>query len=146
MASAPARRRSADVRSLPTAAPRAVSSSVPSIAVARLKKRSEFLRVAQGGRKRVTATLVMQAMARDPGEASARVGFTTSKKLGNAVARNRIRRRLKAACAQVLPQRAQPGCDYVVIGRPAAREAEFTAILRDLGYALRDLRFSEETK
>ena len=85
--------------------------------IARLKRRAEFLRVAGGRRKAVTPGLILQALERPREDAAMlnadtndapRVGFTASRKVGIAVARNRARRRLKAAAAQVMPRRNDP--------------------------------------
>jgi ribonuclease P protein component len=61
-----------------------------------------------------------------------RFGFTVTKKLGNAVTRNRIRRRLKAAISELAPEQAQPGFDYVVVARSAAFDRPYTDIIADL--------------
>lgn len=86
-----------------------------------LKKRRDFLRLAR--RKRIaTAGFVLQM---DRGEADKiRLGFTCSKKVGNAVARNRAKRRLRALAGDIIPLHGQIGHDYVLIGR-----AEKTAML-----------------
>ena len=68
-----------------------------------------------------------------------RVGFTVSRKVGNAVARNRARRRLRAAVDQVIPTRARPGHDFVVIGRAATLTRPFNALVGDLTTALQRL-------
>ena len=65
-----------------------------------------------------------------------RFGFTITKKLGNAVTRNRIRRRLKAAFRTVAPDHAKPGFDYVVVARGAAFDRPFAALVADLEKAL----------
>ena len=67
----------------------------------------------------------MQARRRDADEApdGIRVGYTCSKKVGNAVARNRAKRRLRAAARAVIPGLGRPGWDYVLIGRPEATAA-----------------------
>lgn len=65
-----------------------------------------------------------------------RVGFTVSKKVGNAVERNRVRRRLRAAADKVLPAAGQPGRDYVVIGRKAALSRGFEDLVQDLKTAV----------
>jgi len=70
---------------------------------------------------------------------SIRVGFTASRKVGNAVARNRARRRLRAAVAQVLPVMAATGHDYVVIAREATVERPFALLIDDLTQALKRL-------
>lgn len=108
--------------------------------IARLKRRADFLRVAGGRRKCVTPGLILQA-ARCPAEAPdvLRVGFTASRKVGIAVARNRARRRLRAAVDQVMPGHAAPGNDYVVIARGETLRRPFAALLGDLETALRRL-------
>ena len=65
-----------------------------------------------------------------------RVGFTASRRVGGAVARNRAKRRLRAAVARVMPKRAKAGRDYVVIARAATLDRNFDDLLRDLEKAL----------
>jgi len=65
-----------------------------------------------------------------------RFGFTVTKKLGNAVKRNRIRRRLKAAIAAAYSPRTRDGCDYVVVARAAAFDRVFSDIVADIARAL----------
>jgi ribonuclease P protein component len=103
---------------------------------ARLKRRAEFLRVAAKGRKVATHGLVLQALpATDP--ASARIGFTVTKKIGNAVVRNRTRRRLKEAARLELAEHPVSGVDLVVIGREGTRRRDFLDLRDDLRRALR---------
>ena len=104
----------------------------------RLTRRAEFLTVAAGRRKSVAPGLILQA---HPQSASAplRVGFTASRKVGNAVARNRARRRLRAAAAAVLPAHAAGGHDYVVIARAATLTRPYVALLEDLAAGLKRL-------
>ena len=94
-----------------------------------LKKRAEFLRVRAGGQRWAAPGLVLQMRARDD-EGPMRVGYTVSKKVGNAVERNRVRRRLRAAVRESLGRR--PGRDYVVIGRRAALSRQWDALVGDL--------------
>ena len=68
-----------------------------------------------------------------------RVGFTASRKVGNAVARNRARRRLREVVRLLLPEAAAPSRDYVLIGRRATLERPFPLLLADLETALRRL-------
>ncbi|MGE0409800.1 MAG: ribonuclease P protein component [Amphiplicatus sp.] len=68
-----------------------------------------------------------------------RVGFTVTKKLGKAVRRNRIRRRLREAARAVLPGNGEPGCDYVLIARSPAETRKFADLLDDLKRALLSL-------
>lgn len=100
----------------------------------RLKRRAEFLRVASKGRKAAVHGLVLQNMARGDTE-SARVGFTVTRKVGNAVVRNRTRRRLKEA-ARLLADRLPQGHDLVLIGRDSTRARPFALLMDDLLRAL----------
>jgi ribonuclease P protein component len=109
----------------------------------RLKRRAEFLRVAAKGRKAATHGLVLQALVRDD-QAPARIGFTVTKKIGNAVVRNRARRRLKEAARLELAQHAVAGVDLVVIGREGTRRRDFTDLRDDLRRALRKAAVSIE--
>ncbi len=101
----------------------------------RLKRRADFLRAAGSGRKAVQPGLVLQVRARDDG-GPARVGFTVTRKVGNAVVRNRTRRRLKEAARLVLRQQSVAGVDLVLIGREGTRTRPFAALLDDLRRAL----------
>lgn len=100
----------------------------------RLKRRAEFLAVASGSKVPATA-FVLQARRRQDEEA-ARVGFTVSKKVGNAVERNRVRRRLKEAVRRSAAIGMRAGHDYVVVGRRAALSAPFWRLASDLEQAL----------
>lgn len=117
----------------------------------RLQRRAEFLRVAGTRRKWVTPGLILQAASRtdatavigtEGGESLAappRVGFTATRKIGIAVARNRARRRLRAAAEQILPLHAAGGYDYVLVARADSLTRPFPALLGDLETALRRL-------
>ncbi|HXS40509.1 MAG TPA: ribonuclease P protein component [Stellaceae bacterium] len=109
-------------------------------AVARLRRRPEFLAVAKSGRRWAAPGLVLQAARRPEGSRlppAPRIGFTASRKVGIAVERNRARRRLKAAAAAVLPQAGEPGFDYVVIARGETLTRPFADLLGDLETALK---------
>ncbi len=101
----------------------------------RLTRRAEFLRVAGKGRKAPTTGLVLQALARDDQE-PARLGFTVTKKVGNAVVRNRTRRRLREAARLVLAGAPVRGADLVLIGRDATAGRPFAALQDDFRRAL----------
>ena len=101
----------------------------------RLTRRAEFLRVAARGRKAAMPGLVLQTLPRGD-DAPARLGFTVTKKVGNAVVRNRTRRRLRACARLVLAEVPCPGRDLVLIGREATSGREFPALLDDLRAAL----------
>lgn len=120
-----------------------------------LKKRPEFLRV-RGGARWSTATVTVEAKLRpvpattagepaggaaasrpEAGQAvtaagPARFGYTVTKKLGGAVVRNRIRRRLKAAVDELAAVHCRPGFDYVLIARAAAFDTHYAALKNDL--------------
>jgi ribonuclease P protein component len=112
--------------------------------VPRLKRRADFLKVARKGRKWAAPGLVLQALDRHAGQRGQtedndpgiRVGFTVTRKVGNAVVRNRVRRRLRAAAEQVLPGHGKSGHDYVLIGRQGTLDRTFPALIGDLHRAL----------
>ncbi len=129
--------------------------------IGRLRTRPDFLKVAAEGAKWVTPGLILQARRRPPlaaastgvantgvagtGKAAARkpleedevrVGFTVSRKVGNATKRNRARRRLRAAATEVLPELGRPGCDYVLIGRARTLDHPYVELVEDLRQAL----------
>jgi ribonuclease P protein component len=101
-----------------------------------LARRADFLKAASA-RRQGTGGFLLQARDRADGEASVRVGFTASKKIGNAVLRNRAKRRLRALAREILAGSARPGWDYVLVARPEATVARPYADLRaDLETAL----------
>jgi ribonuclease P protein component len=100
----------------------------------RLRQRSQFLAVA-AGTKVPAAGFVLQARRRDD-DGPARVGFTVSKKVGKAVERNRVRRRLKEAVRLSGALRVHAGHDYVVVGRRAALTQDFARLIGDLEQSL----------
>jgi ribonuclease P protein component len=117
-----------------------VAEAQPAAPVVRMKKRRDFLAAARARRSGGTA-MTLQARRREPGEpggaGGVRVGFTCSKKLGNAVARNRAKRRLREAARLTLPGLAREGWDYVVIGRPGTTAGvPFPALCAELATAL----------
>lgn len=115
----------------------APSRAAAPLRLTRLKKRAEFVRTACGVRA-VTPGLVLQCRpsARNGAQGAARVGFTATKKLGGAVVRNRVKRRLRAAASRVMPARALPGYDYVLIGRSGTAARAFNRLVEDLETAL----------
>ena len=99
----------------------------------------------QGGRVGCES-LVLQFLAtpRDAAEFDARlkepalrIGYTVTKKQGNAVLRNRVKRRLRAAARAVMPGSAKAGIDYVLVGKTVTATCDYATILRDFAYALR---------
>ncbi|HMA49715.1 MAG TPA: ribonuclease P protein component [Magnetospirillaceae bacterium] len=107
-----------------------------------MKRRAEFLRVAATRRKWAAPGLILQVAPAVPQEEisaapSIRVGFTCSKKVGNAVARNRAKRRLRAAAREVMPLEGVPLHDYVLIGRQETLRRPYSLLLQDLRTALK---------
>jgi ribonuclease P protein component len=111
---------------------------VSALALDRLKNRPDFLRAARGVR-RVWPSVTLEVCATPerwakPGRL--RAGFTATKKLGIAVVRNRAKRRLKAAAAQLLPLYGLEGNDYVLVARAETLSRPFEGLLSDLSSAL----------
>ncbi|MEM9422986.1 MAG: ribonuclease P protein component [Pseudomonadota bacterium] len=105
------------------------------VPIDRLKKRVDFLRLRRGRRISTPSFLIQYA----PNSTDkVRVGFTVTKKLGNAVVRNRIKRRLRAAVDEVFPTCADANTDYVLIARPKALTRPYARLLDDLRRALVD--------
>lgn len=115
---------------------RPIAAPSPRAPLTTLARRADFLAAAKA-RKQGTDGLLLQARARGDGDPAARVGFTASKKIGNAVARNRAKRRLRALAQAVLAPAARPGWDYVLVARPAATIARpWAALVADLSFAV----------
>jgi ribonuclease P protein component len=100
----------------------------------RLRQRKDFLAVAAGARASASG-FVLQALDRRE-DGPVRVGFTVSRKVGTAVERNRVRRRLRDIVRLVPPGRLWPGYDYVLVGRRAALELPFARLIADFDRAL----------
>lgn len=107
-----------------------------------LARRPDFLAAAASGSKFVKDSLIVQRRIRTQGErlpGVARIGFTATKKLGNAVVRNRVKRRLRAAAYALVPELGVAGYDYVFIGRTRAHKGVFADLIRDMKHALKRL-------
>jgi ribonuclease P protein component len=101
-----------------------------------LTKRRDFI-AASHGRRQGTPGIHLQGRRRDDGSDLLRVGYTCSKKVGNAVARNRAKRRLREIARLVLPTHGKPGWDYVLVGRPETTATlPFAQLQNDLIRAL----------
>jgi ribonuclease P protein component len=111
-----------------------------STGLVRLKRRADFLRVAAVRRRAVRDGLVLQAAPQPEAETGElRVGYTASRRVGNAVVRNRAKRRLRAAAAEVLARDGRKGTDYVLIARADTPSRPYRDLVGDLAGALRQV-------
>lgn len=119
----------------------AKSSDIKALEV--ITQRADFLRVQSKGRKWVSHGLIIQTL---PNAADTkRIGFTVSKKVSkSAVKRNRIKRRLRAVAADILPLYAQSGHDYVLVGRPETALRPYKTLCEDLKWCLKKLELRGE--
>ena len=108
-----------------------------------LKTRSEFLHVRNKGAKWVSHGLILQ-VCKNEGQ-GIRIGFTVSKKVDkSAVKRNRIKRRLRAASADILPAFAADNTDYVLIGRPQTAIRPYESLKNDLKWCLKKMGYDKK--
>ena len=113
--------------------------------IGRITARPDYLAVGGSGRKWVTPSFILQALPGD-GDTPAKVGFTVSKKAGNAVKRSRARRRLKEAARFEFPKHAPDGWSFVLIGRTAAVDYPFEKLKADMRWALAKLASNADLK
>lgn len=112
----------------------------------RIRDRKDYLAIAATGRRWVTPSFVLQMKESLDKDHPAHVGFTVTKKVGNAVVRNRVRRRLKEAATEIFPAKAACGRDYILIGRFAALDMAYNRIKSDMKWALNKLESDADIK
>jgi ribonuclease P protein component len=104
-----------------------------------LKSRPDFLRVQSGGRRfrrdRIVVLVDRRGGASADSGSSVRVGYTVSRRVGNAVVRNRVRRRLREI-VRLQQEQLVAGFDYVIVGQPAAAQAGYLALADELAALL----------
>lgn len=124
-----------------------------------LKTRRQFLAVARSGKRSVRPGLILQVGDKH-GEGSKQpatghrtaqrigpgIGFTVSRKVGNAVARNRVKRRFRVLARDLLAEKADPARDYVLVGRRTAVTRPFAQLQKDMEQALQDLKEKEQAQ
>lgn len=111
------------------------------VSVKTLKKRSDFVRMNSSAARFVVSNFILQMMQNNTiAEGDIRVGYTVTKKLGNAIIRNRIKRRLREAARKTIPTHAKPGRNYVFIARHKALKCDFTELVREMEFAFSRIR------
>lgn len=103
-------------------------------ALVSIPSRAGFLAARDGGMKAVSRGFILQAVP--SGRQDWRLGLTATRKIGNAVRRNRARRRLRALARTELAVRARPGIDYVMIARQGTADRDWSDLVSDLGKAV----------
>lgn len=119
------------------------SASRPALAT--LAKRADFL-ACNKGRRQPMPGFVLLVRDRDDGEPAMRIGYTVTKKIGNAVVRNRMKRRLRALARELLPHAGILGADHVLIGRAGGIERDYAQLQTELAKALKRLTPAPDSK
>jgi ribonuclease P protein component len=104
-----------------------------------IRKRADFV-AANGGKRASTPGFLLLVRDRDDADATMRVGFTVTRKIGGAVVRNRMKRRFRALAREIIPASGRSGADHVTIGRATGVEREFSLLRSELAGALDKLR------
>lgn len=100
-----------------------------------IRLRRDYL-AANKARRVVTPGFILLVRHRDDGDAKMRAGYTVTKKIGGAVVRNRMKRRLRALARELFPAQGVAGADHVLIGREAGIERDFSGLREELQRAL----------
>lgn len=116
--------------------PRARSQEA--VGLSTISARRDFL-AANSARRAPTPGFVLLIRDRADGDSAKRLGITITKKIGNAVVRNLMKRRFRALARDVIVHEGHAGCDHVIIGRTACIERDFAALRADLSKAVAKL-------
>ncbi|MDR6127966.1 ribonuclease P protein component [Sphingomonas sp. SORGH_AS802] len=116
--------------------PNRVSGPGRSTAIVQMCLRRDFL-AANGGKRAPMPGFVLLVRDRQDGDGMMRVGYTVTKKVGNAVVRNRMKRRLRELARDLLPEHGVAGADHVLIGRNGGIERDFALLRTELRKALK---------
>lgn len=102
-----------------------------------LKKRQEFIDIAKKGDSVATKGLVLQVLPfSNENESIINIGFTATKKIGNAVKRNKVKRKLRSLAREIISEKADSKYKYVLIGRYSTTSRKLSDLEKDLKYAL----------
>ena len=121
------------------------ASTTKNQALTVLRKRADFLAAASSGKRWVAPGFILQIGVQHSDSSSVRYGLTASRKIGNAVVRNRARRRLRALAAEILGN-ASAEHDYVLIARITTPTCEFDALRQDLIKGLKRMKVWREAQ
>ena len=118
------------------------------LTVRTLKKRKDFLRVAKQDKKWISPAMIIQLSTMPDAieQTDIRVGYTASKKVGNAVLRNKAKRRLREVVKQVMKAEGRKNHDYVIIAREPAVRYPFNEMIRDMKWCLKRLHNRNDNK
>jgi ribonuclease P protein component len=115
-----------------------------------IQHRSDFLLAAAKGKRFIAGTFILQMLGRQEphpsGTQAPRVGYTVTRKIGNAVIRNRTKRRLREAVKKAATPHMLPGHDYVIISRHKAIDCPFSDLLRDMEFAFSRIPYIKNTQ
>ena len=105
-----------------------------------IKNRKDFLKISTKGISSPQVGLILQTIANDDGNNNIRVGITATKKIGNAVIRNKCKRKLRVVANDILLEYAKENSDYVLVARDSTYDREIRLLKNDLIKALKNVK------